>query len=279
MKIFTKIAETQLYLQQLKPSRSIGFVPTMGALHEGHLQLLRRSKKENEICVCSIFVNPIQFNNPVDLKKYPRTLETDIEKLKSIDCDVLFAPEVKEMYPEKNTRIYEFGMLDKVMEGKFRPGHFNGVAVVVKRLFDIIDPHKAYFGEKDFQQLAIINAMVKQEKINIEIVPCSIVREKDGLAMSSRNVRLNHEERKVAPVIHQTLKDVKEKIYTQDINELCKWAVSTLNQAPGMEVEYFEIVDTESLQTVADIKETAHTIACVAAYLGKVRLIDNMRLT
>ncbi len=279
MKIFKTISETQSYLRNLKQKQSIGFVPTMGALHEGHLELLRRSKKENNISVCSIFVNPIQFNNPEDLKKYPRTLEADIEKLKSVNCDVLFAPEVNEMYPEKNTKQYDFGMLDKVMEGKFRPGHFNGVAVVVKLLFDIIDPHRAYFGEKDFQQVAIINAMAKQEKMALEIIPCPIVRESDGLAMSSRNVRLTAEERKVAPIIYQTLKSVKENLKPEKIVDLCNWAVSNLNQTPGMKVEYFEIVDTETLQPISNISEKPHTIACVAAFLGKVRLIDNMQLT
>lgn len=279
MKIFKSITETQHYLRSLRSEKTIGFVPTMGALHQGHLELLKRSKRENDISVCSIFVNPIQFNNPDDLKKYPRTMASDIEKLRLVDCDVLFAPEVQEMYPEENKKQYNFGQLDKVMEGKFRPGHFNGVAVVVKLLFDITKPHKAYFGEKDFQQLAIIKQMVKQEKLNIEIIPCEIIRENDGLAMSSRNIRLTTEERKAAPIIYQTLKKVKEKIHTQSIDRLCEWAINELNKVEGMEVEYFEIVDNEYLQPVQSITEKAHSVACAAVFLGAVRLIDNMRLT
>ncbi|HFB61616.1 MAG TPA: pantoate--beta-alanine ligase, partial [Bacteroidetes bacterium] len=197
MKKFTTIKETKEYLSGQKAAgKTIGFVPTMGALHEGHLELMRRARKENDLLVVSIFVNPIQFNNPDDLKKYPRTLEDDMEKLKSVDCNVLFAPDAAEMYPEKVTTQYDFGELDKVMEGKFRPGHFNGVAVVVKKLFDIVQPHRAYFGEKDFQQLAIIKKLVEMENIPVEIVPCPIVRDPAGLAMSSRNRLLTPEQRK-----------------------------------------------------------------------------------
>ncbi len=280
MKILTTITETHSYLNSLRDKdKSIGFVPTMGALHHGHLELLRRSKNENDISVCSIFVNPIQFNNPEDLKKYPRTLESDIEKLKSVHCDVLFVPDVQEMYPEDNKKQYDFGLLEKVMEGEFRPGHFNGVAVVVKLLFDIIEPNRAYFGEKDFQQLAIINEMVRQENIKIEIIPCAIVREKDGLAMSSRNVRLTAEERKLAPTIYKILSTVKDKKQTQSIEELSKWAKSELNTVQGMKVEYFEIVNAENLQKIESFTKCAHSVACVAVYLGAVRLIDNIRLT
>jgi len=280
MKILKTITETHSYLNSLRDeNKSIGFVPTMGALHQGHLELLSRSKKENEASVCSIFVNPIQFNNPEDLKKYPRTIESDIEKLKSVYCDVLFVPDVQEMYPEDNKKQYDFGLLEKVMEGKFRPGHFNGVAVVVKLLFDIIEPNRAYFGEKDFQQLAIINAMVKQENLKIEIVPCAIVREKDGLAMSSRNVRLTSKEREIAPIIYKTLDSVKNKKNKQSIQELSDWAKSELNMIPGMEVEYFEIVNTENLQAIKSFDDSQHSVACVATYLGDVRLIDNIRLT
>jgi len=280
MKILKTITETHSYLNSLRDeNKSIGFVPTMGDLHQGHLELLSRSKKENEASVCSIFVNPIQFNNLEDLKKYPRTIESDIEKLKSVHCDVLFVPDVQEMYPEDNKKQYDFGLLEKVMEGKFRPGHFNGVAVVVKLLFDIIEPNRAYFGEKDFQQLAIINAMVKQENLKIEIVPCAIVREKDGLAMSSRNVRLTSKEREIAPIIYKTLDSVKNKKNKQSIQELSDWAKSELNMIPGMEVEYFEIVNTENLQAIKSFDDSQHSVACVATYLGDVRLIDNIRLT
>ena len=280
MKIFESINETNQYINSLKSKgKTIGFVPTMGALHEGHLELLRRSKRENEISVCSIFVNPIQFNNPEDLKKYPRTMESDIKKLESVQCDILFAPEVAEMYPEKVEKVYNFGELDKVMEGKFRPGHFNGVAVVVKLLFDIIPAHNAYFGDKDFQQLAIVKDMVRQEQLDIIINPCPIIREKSGLAMSSRNRRLTEKELKIAPVIYKTLKAVKEQSKIKNIEELKLWATEELNQTEGMEVEYFEIVDTEKLQPVKSLNDAKHTVACVAAYLGNVRLIDNMRLS
>ncbi len=280
MKIIKTIAETQSYINALKAeNKSIGFVPTMGALHEGHLELLKRSKKENDISVCSIFVNPIQFNNPEDLEKYPKTMKTDIEKLESVGCDVLFAPEVNEMYPDEVSKEYDFGGLDKVMEGKFRPGHFNGVAVVVKLLFDIVPAHNAYFGEKDFQQLAIVNEMVRQEKIDISIRPCPIIREKSGLAMSSRNARLTDKELAIAPLIYHTLFAVKNKIHELSVAELKKWAINELHQVEGMEVEYFEIVDTVKLQPVNSIHEVEHTVACVAAFLGKVRLIDNIRLS
>lgn len=280
MKILMTIAETQRYLNDLRnANKSIGFVPTMGALHQGHLELLSRSKNENDISVCSIFVNPIQFNNPEDLKKYPRTFEADCSKLESVNCDVLFAPDATEMYPEKNQKEYDFGLLEKVMEGKFRPGHFNGVAVVVKLLFDITEPHRAYFGEKDFQQLAVINAMVKQEKLKVNIVPCATVREEDGLAMSSRNVRLTAEEREIAPIIYKTLTSIKERKYTFSIKELCDWAKSELNNTARMEIEYFEIVDSENLQPIHSFKDCPHSVACVASFLGSVRLIDNIRLT
>ena len=280
MKIFKTITETQSYLNPLRnEDKSIGFVPTMGALHQGHLELLNSSKNENNVTVCSIFVNPTQFNKPEDLKKYPRTLKHDIEKLEGINCDVLFVPEVQEIYPKENNKQYDFGMLDKVMEGKFRPGHFNGVAVVVKLLFDIIDPHRAYFGEKDFQQLAIINQMVKQENLKIEIVPCPIVRENDGLALSSRNVRLTKEKREIAPIIYKVLTSAKEKIRIQSIAHIREWAISALNNIQGIEVEYFEIVDSENLQPIEFIHSSTHAVACVATFLGAVRLIDNIRLT
>jgi pantoate--beta-alanine ligase len=280
MKIVKTITETINYLNSLRNGgKSIGFVPTMGALHEGHLELLRKSKNENNISVCSIFVNPIQFNNTEDLKKYPRTMEKDINKLKSVNCDVLFVPEVNEIYPEENTKVYDFGTLDKVMEGKFRPGHFNGVAIVVKLLFDIVPAHRAYFGDKDFQQLAIVNEMVRQENLKIKVIPCPIVREKSGLAMSSRNTRLTSDELKIAPVIYKTLKSVKNKIKNHSISQLKEWAINELNNAKGINVEYFEIVDTENLQAINSIFESKHTIACVTVFLGKVRLIDNIRLT
>ena len=208
MKVFNFIVDVQRFVEEKHNlGLKIGFVPTMGALHEGHLSLINRAKKDNDIVVCSVFVNPIQFNNPADLEKYPRTPEKDIEKLEQAGCDAVFMPTAEEMYPNKVEDHYDFGDLERVMEGACRPGHFNGVAIVVRKLFEIVTPNRAYFGEKDFQQLAIINKMVSNLNMNLEIVPCPIVREKDGLAMSSRNVRLNETERAIAPKIFATLND------------------------------------------------------------------------
>lgn len=279
MKIFETIAESKAFLQKEKgQGKSIGCVPTMGALHEGHLELLLQSKRENDLTVCSIFVNPIQFNNKEDLLKYPRNLEEDIAKLESIDCDVLFVPADHEMYPDKVTKIYEFGQLDKVMEGEFRPGHFNGVAVVVKLLLDILEPNKAYFGLKDYQQLAIVKKMVEIEKIDVEIVSCDIIREADGLAMSSRNRRLSAEEREVASTIFKNLKMLRSDLPNFKIADLKSRAIDNINMAEGFELEYLEIVDADNLMPVTDVQKGQKLVACVAAFLGKVRLIDNMPL-
>ena len=279
MKTFSSIKETISYLeQQIIAEKSIGFVPTMGALHEGHLALMRRAKKENDLLVVSVFVNPVQFNNAGDLKKYPRAPEEDTKKLKSVHCDVLFAPDVKEMYPEEVTAQYDFGGLDKVMEGAFRPGHFNGVAVVVKKLFDIIRPHRAYFGEKDFQQLAIIKKLVEMEKIQVEIVPCPIVREPDGLAMSSRNRLLNSEERKIAPFIYKTLQEAKRRRSYICINPLRQMIINIFEGNEHFKLEYFDIVDDKTLRPVDAWNDKVGTVACVAVWLGSVRLIDNIRI-
>ncbi len=277
LKVFNTINKTSEYLsKQRSDGRTIGFVPTMGALHEGHLELMRRAKNENDLLACSIFVNPIQFNNKEDLKKYPRTLEDDIRKLKSIGCDILFAPSAEEMYPEEEKTVYDFSNLDKVMEGKHRPGHFNGVAIVVKKLFDIIQPDKAYFGEKDFQQLVIIQTLVKQLNLSVEIIPCPIVREKDGLAMSSRNERLSPDERKIAPIIYKTLQFVKNNYSNFSLEEINKHVTSEINSNPGMKLEYFEIIDKQSLLPVKNLADSNNFIACIALFLGKIRLIDNI---
>ena len=279
LKVFNTIKDTNEFLsKQGSDGRTIGFVPTMGALHEGHLELMRRAKRENDILACSIFVNPIQFNNKEDLNKYPRTLEDDIKKIELIGCDVLFAPSNEEMYPEEEKTVYDFGNLDKVMEGKHRPGHFNGVAVVVKKLFDIIQPDKAYFGEKDFQQLRIIQALAEQLKLSVEIVPCSIVREKDGLAMSSRNERLTAEERKIAPVIYKTLQFVKRNFLRLSIEEINNHIDSQINLYPEMKLEYFEIVDKKTLAQGTNLLRNKNLIACIALFLGKIRLIDNIAI-
>lgn len=278
MRTFDKIADISNYLRlQKEMGRKIGFVPTMGALHDGHLSLMRQAKEENELLVVSLFVNPLQFNNPEDLKKYPRNIRRDKNLLKETGCDVLFVPGVSEMYPEKVTIHYDFGSLEKVMEGAFRPGHFNGVAVVVKKLFDIIGPDKAYFGEKDFQQLAIIQKLVKMENLTVQIVPCPIVREDDGLAMSSRNERLTARERKMAPFIYQTLTEAEKKIRTMTPGEVKLFVRNKFADEPDFRLEYFEIADEKELQPVVNHDKTIGVRGFIAAWLGNVRLIDNMR--
>jgi pantoate--beta-alanine ligase len=264
--------------KQLSEGKSIGFVPTMGALHEGHLMLVRQAAAENDFVVVSIFVNPIQFNNPEDLEKYPRTLETDLQRLEGTGCDLVFAPSVQEMYPEPDTTEFDFGHIDKVMEGKFRPGHFRGVAVVVKKFFEIVTPQKAYFGEKDFQQLAVIKKMVALLKLPVEIIPFPIVREPDGLAMSSRNARLTIEERAEATAIYKALTGAKEN-YSWFIPAGVKQLVTgEIQENKYFRVEYVEVVDTITLQPIDDWSDAEHAVVCVAAYIGAVRLIDNIVL-
>lgn len=276
MKIFHTIAETRKYLgEKRNEGMQTGFVPTMGALHRGHISLLQQANLENDIVVCSIFVNPIQFNKKEDLEKYPRTLDDDITKLREVGCDVVFAPSVDEMYPEPALEKYDFGHLDKVMEGAHRPGHFNGVAIVVKKLFDIVEPHRAYFGMKDYQQLRIIQTLVKKLDMNIQIVPCPTQREKDGLAMSSRNVRLTRHERSIAPAISRVLQGLKDKVATMTPEEAEKWGVNQLNKFDEMDVEYLSIVGADNLLPVKNWNDKKSVIACTAVNLGKVRLIDN----
>ena len=281
MIILTTVKETQRAIPALKgEGKSIGFVATMGALHKGHLSLIRRSKKENDITVCSIFVNPIQFNNKEDLIRYPRTLEKDCRLLENEGCDFVFAPDVEEMYPggEKSKVEVDFGILDKVMEGKFRPGHFNGVAIVVKRLFDIIDPSRAYFGKKDFQQLAVIKHLVKTMKLPLEIVPCDTVREPDGLAMSSRNMRLTVAQRMIAPHIYHVLRSVKEKAGIVPVKKLKSWAILKIHEKQELRVEYLEVDDKDTLLPLNDWSARDRAVALAAVYLGDVRLIDNIEL-
>ncbi|MFA9390800.1 MAG: pantoate--beta-alanine ligase [Prolixibacteraceae bacterium] len=261
---------------QKNAGKTLGFVPTMGALHEGHLSLVRRAAKETSFVVLSIFVNPTQFNNLDDLKRYPRTIESDMELLKTTSCDLVFAPSVKEVYPEEDTRIFEFGHLDSVMEGEHRPGHFNGVAQVVSRLFDMVQPHKAFFGLKDFQQLAIIRNMVDQLKLDLEIIACDIVREEDGLAMSSRNALLEPEQRKNAVFISKTLFEAVKRRKEYSVQEVKKWVIANINSNPFLQTEYFEIVDDKNLNPVATWDQPVNKIGCVAVHCGKVRLIDNI---
>jgi len=278
MKVFNSIKETTAYIHEQKTNGTrIGFVPTMGALHEGHLELMRRAKRENDLLAVSVFVNPKQFDNPEDLKKYPRNLARDMDMLEEVGCDVLFAPEVEEIYPEEEHLNYDFGALETVMEGASRKGHFNGVAIVVRKLFDIVNPDKAYFGEKDFQQLAIIQQLVKQTKQPVEIIPCPIVREKDGLAMSSRNERLTEEERKMAPFISQTLQSAKTRIPALNPDELKKWVVDEFGEKGTFKLDYFEIADDTLLQPAHSWNQCKGIMGFVAVYLGNVRLIDNIR--
>lgn len=277
MIIIKTVSEASAKIARIRSlGNTIGFVPTMGALHQGHISLQERSKKENDFTVYSIFVNPIQFNDAEDLEKYPRSEESDLKMLSEAACDLVFMPSVQEIYPEKSTAVYDFGHLDKVMEGEFRPGHFNGVAVLVKRLFDIIQPHRAYFGEKDFQQLAIIKALVNMLVLPVEIVACPIVREASGLAMSSRNENLYPQDRETASVIYRTMIRAKEKVPALSPDEIQEWARSQINAAPGMQAEYFSLVDADTLLPVKEWKPGQRVISCVAAHIGGVRLIDNM---
>ena len=278
MKIVKGIKELKGYLIDSKrDGKRVGLVPTMGALHKGHLSLVERCVRENDICVVSVFVNPTQFNDKHDLETYPRTLEADCALLESAGCDFVFAPSVEEMYPEPDTRTFDFGTVMQVMEGAKRPGHFNGVAQVVSKLFYIVEPDNAYFGEKDFQQIAVIRAMVKQLQIPVQINACPIVREADGLALSSRNTRLTPALRQKAPLIARTLQESKVLAATKSVREVIDYVVNTLNADPDLEVEYYEIVDGDSLVAIQDWKDTSYAVGCVTVYCGEVRLIDNIK--
>ena len=266
---------------KLEPFRkkgiSLGFVPTMGALHAGHCSLLKKCKNDNNISICSIFVNPSQFNDKNDLKNYPRTLDKDLQIIEAEKIDFLFCPGEREMYPETDTRIFEFGKLSEVMEGKYRPGHFNGVAQIVTKLFDLVEPNNAYFGEKDFQQLVIIKFLVGTLNIPVKIISCPTLREADGLAMSSRNLLLAPEERKNAPLIYQTLKKAVEIQKKFSITKLINWVVEQINSNPLLKVEYFEIIDDLELQPVKNWNDKSNKVGCIAVKTSTVRLIDNIR--
>jgi pantoate--beta-alanine ligase len=247
----------------------------MGALHQGHLSLVRRAVTENNIVVVSIFVNPSQFNDKADLKRYPRDLDADIKLLENTGCTVIFAPDANEIYPEPDTRKFDFGILDKVMEAKHRKGHFNGVAQIVSILFGLINPEKAYFGLKDFQQLMIIKKLVEMLNLNVEIVPCPIIREPGGLAMSSRNELLTPEERKNASLIYKTLQEAQNQTSKKSVQGSINWVITKINNNPYLTVDYFEIVNAENLQPVDNWDEQCKKVACIAVFCGKVRLIDN----
>jgi pantoate--beta-alanine ligase len=278
MKLIHTVQElrTELNAQRLA-GKKIGFVPTMGALHEGHASLVKLAVAENDVVVVSDFVNPTQFNDQNDLLKYPRTLEADCELLEKVGAHYVFAPSVEEIYPEPDTRQFSYAPLDTVMEGKFRPGHFNGVCQVVSKLFMMVEPHCAYFGEKDFQQLAIIREMVKQMNFPIRIVGCPIVRESDGLALSSRNARLSDVQRVQALNISKTLFASKEYAATHTVEETQAFVEQAIAASEGLELEYFEIVDGLTLQKIAGWDDTDYAVGCITVFCGEVRLIDNIK--
>lgn len=294
MIIFNSVSQTKNHLKTIKDQqKTIGFVPTMGALHMGHISLIHKAKAECDVVVASIFVNPTQFNDLSDLKNYPRTFEADTQILKEAGCDILFAPEISEMYSKEelelkkqhiedkswtNGKTVDFGVLEQVMEGAHRPGHFNGVAQVVSKLFRIVEPTKAYFGQKDFQQLAIIKSMTTQLRMPIDIIACPIIRETNGLAMSSRNERLTPDQRKIASLISKTLFEVQKLYPYKSISELKAFVERNITSEPQFKLEYFEIADTETLQPVNSTGVGHHNIACIALKLGEIRLIDNVIL-
>lgn len=278
MKIVHTIQELQSELKPLKEAgKQVGLVPTMGALHAGHASLVRRCVAENPISVVSVFVNPTQFNDKNDLIKYPRTLEADCRLLESIGATYVFAPSVEEMYPTPDTRQFSFAPLDTVMEGKYRPGHFNGVAQIVSKLFDAVNPDKAYFGEKDFQQLAIIREMVKQLHYNLQIIGCPIVREEDGLALSSRNTRLSNDERATALTISRTLFESRTYAADHTVDETIRFVTDQIDNTKGLRMEYFEIVDGDTLQPILHWDDTNYAVGCITVFCGEVRLIDNIK--
>lgn len=256
----------------------IGFVPTMGALHAGHRSLVERARRECATVVVSVFVNPTQFNDKTDLKNYPRTPEAALRLLEEVGADYVFMPSVEEVYPEPDTRTFDFGMIDKVMEGATRPGHFNGVAQVVSRLFDLVKPAKAYFGEKDFQQIAVIREMVRQLRIPVEIIPCPIVRGEDGLALSSRNTLLDTDHRTAAPYIYKVLKAAVEKSHQTTPDQLAAWVTAQVESNPLLKVIYFQVVDAATMQQVRTWEESPAIQGCIAVQAGDIRLIDNIKL-
>lgn len=280
MQVFHKIADLQNKLfEDRKQGKTIGLVPTMGALHEGHASLVKISVSDNDVTVVSIFVNPTQFNDPKDLNSYPRDIDADCKLLESVKADYVFAPSVDEMYPTQDTRIFEFPPVSTVMEGAHRPGHFNGVCQVVSRLFYIVRPDKAYFGEKDWQQIAVVKAMVKSLGFKVQIVECPIIRDTDGLARSSRNALLSPEERETAPLIYKALKSSIDYAKIHSLRDTHDYVIEKINGSPILDVEYFEIVDGNTLLPVADWNDSDYIVGCITVYCGKrpVRLIDHIK--
>lgn len=277
MEVFKEIYPLKSYLNSYRlDGKKIGLVPTMGALHEGHLTLVRKSIDENDLTVCSIYVNPTQFNNKKDLSSYPRELETDINLLKSCGCDVVFTPTDEIMYPKPSSIKFSFGHLEKTMEGAFRPGHFTGVGVVVSKLFNIVEPDHAYFGQKDLQQFLIIKQLVSDLSFDVELRCVEIVREDDGLAKSSRNLRLSTEDRKNSIILQQALQKAKDLLLEGVAVENCKDTVSAMFDIPNVSLEYFEVVNANNLNPITNISGNINVALCVAAFVGEVRLIDNI---
>lgn len=276
MKVIRSVKELTETVDRLRrQNKTIGLVPTMGALHEGHKSLMDRARRENDVVVASVFVNPTQFNNPTDLSTYPRTEEADCRLMTDAGVDIAFIPTVEEIYPEPDTRVFDLGPVAEVMEGPMRPGHFNGVAQIVSKLFAMTRPTRAYFGEKDFQQIAVIRRMVELEGFDLEIVDCPIRRHPDGLAMSSRNVRLTPEQRAVAPEIHRILAESVSLAPAMSVEEVKRHVVEQINAVPFMRVEYYEIVHPLTMQPVGDW--SANPVGCITVYCGDVRLIDNIK--
>ena len=277
MKSYSTVSELREALLAHR-DKTIGFVPTMGALHQGHISLVERARKECDTVVVSVFVNPTQFNDKTDLKNYPRTPEADAAMLEAAGVDYVLFPSVEEIYPEPDTRIFDFGLVDKVMEGATRPGHFNGVAQVVSRLFAIVEPDKAYFGEKDFQQIAVIRAMMAQLGLTLEVVDCPIIRDTDGLALSSRNTLLTPEHRAAAPHIYEVLSAAATKLGQMTPQQLTEWVVAEVESNPLLKVIYFQAVDSLSLQQVESWDASDRIQGCIAVQAGQIRLIDNIKL-
>ncbi len=278
MKIFKQITPLKALLKELRLSgKSIGLVPTMGALHAGHLTLIEAAQRDNDVVVCTIFVNPTQFNNPSDLVKYPRTLDKDTELLKEVRCDILFCPEIDEIYPVKSVLTIDFGLLDKVMEGAFRPGHFSGVGLIVGKLLHIVEPDHAYFGQKDWQQFAVIRTLVDNLNFNTTLHSVPTLREPNGLALSSRNLRLNNGQRVQASVFYKALMQAKQSLKNGRTIESVKEEVKQIVEGEhGITLEYFEVADSVNLNLLENVEASKQPIMCVAGYVGEVRLIDNM---
>lgn len=281
MKVIRTVEELKSVVGALKAEgKSVGLVPTMGALHDGHVSLMEKARGDNDVVVVSVFVNPTQFNNPDDLRTYPRTEEADCARMRDAGVDIAFIPSVEEIYPEPDNRVFDLGKVAEVMEGAMRPGHFNGVAQIVSKLFRMVEPTRAYFGEKDFQQIAVIRRMVEIEGFkNLEVVDCPIKREADGLALSSRNVRLTPHQREIAPNIHRIMVESLDKARDCSVEEVKRSVIDAVNAYPEMDVEYYEIVNAADMQPITDWSQATQAVGCITVYLGDVRLIDNIKYT